>query len=38
MVQIGSGAVEGYRDIVAAEIYGFIVERLVEVANELGMC
>jgi hypothetical protein len=38
MVQIGSGAVEGYSDVVAAEIDGLIVEGLVEVADELGMC
>jgi hypothetical protein len=38
MVQVGSSAVERYRDVVAAEIDGFIVKGLVEVANELGMC
>jgi hypothetical protein len=38
MMQVGSGAVEGYSDVVAAEIDGFIMEGLVEVADELGMC
>jgi hypothetical protein len=35
VVQVGGGAVECYADLVAAEVEGFVVEGLVEVADEL---
>ncbi len=37
MVQVRAGAIKGHRDVVAAEVEGFVVEGLVQVADELGI-
>lgn len=36
VVQVGGGAVEGHGDVVAAEVESFVVEGLVQIADELG--
>jgi len=37
VVQVGGDAVEGHSDFVAAEVDGFVMKGLVEVADELGV-
>jgi hypothetical protein len=38
VVKVGGGTVEGHRDVIATKVVGFVVEGLMEVADELGMC